>query len=233
MIDQSEGHDSRNRRLFLTCIVLGFHKHAAEWYKRLVQRGTEPTGTTTNAVKLYLPEDEKSFGTFVPQVCSPGDVRITRPEIIHGSTPNATIRRRVIYPWFTGIKEDHNTLEIAGQLSWGEVAACHRDMLAPRRGVGGDTVSFSCPVYRFAAGIHMPSSSALSDALIGRRSWEDPEVLHERDILLGSDTNATQNYIRNTWKKLVANFKSSFIKMVDVEKRAFGVNSFFNGSTAS
>ena len=52
-------------------------------------------------------------------------------------------------------------------------------MLAPRSGVGGDTVSFSCPVYRFAAGIHMPSSSALSDALIGRRSWEDPEVLLE------------------------------------------------------
>ena len=104
-----------------TEIVPGFHKHAAEWYKQLVQRGTEPTGTTTNAVKLYLPEDEKSFGTFIPQVCSPRDVRITRPEIIHGSTPNATIRRQVIYPWFTGIKEDHNTLEIAGQLSWGEV----------------------------------------------------------------------------------------------------------------
>ena len=79
----------------------------------------------------------------------------------------------------------------------------------------------------------MPSSSPLSDALIARWSWEDPEVLHEQDILLGFDTNASQNYIRNTQKKLVANFKSSFIKMVDVEKRAFGVDSFFNGSTAS
>src|SRR5437764_568588 len=169
----------------------------------------------------------------VPQVCSPGDVRITRPEIIHGSTPNATIPRQVIYPWFTGIKEDHNTLEIPGQLSWGEVAACHLDMLAPYCGIGGDTVSFSCSVYHFATGIHMPSSSTLSDVLIKRWSWEDPEVLHEWDILLGSNTNVSQNYIGNTRKKLVANFKSSFIKMVDVEKRAFGVNSFFNGSTAS
>jgi len=216
-----------------TEIVPGFHKYATQWYERLIKRGTEPTGTTTNAVKLYLPEDEKSFGSFVPQVCKPGDVRITRPEIIHGSTPNATIHRRVIYPWFTGIREDHHTLEIPGQLSWSEVAACHRDMLAPRRGVGGNTVSFSCPVYRFAAGIHMPSSSALSDALIGRRSWEDPEVLYERDVLLGSDPKASQTYIRNTRKKLVANFKSSFIKMVDVEKQAFGTNSFFNQSTAS
>lgn len=210
-----------------TEIVPGFHHHAVEWYNRLVKRGTEPTGTTTNAVKLYLPEDEQSFGSFQPQVCGPGDVRITRPEIIHGSTPNATIPRRVIYPWFTAIKEDHHTLEIPGQLSWGEVAACHRDMLAPRSGVGGDTVSFSCPVYRFAAGIHMPSSSALSDALIGRRSWEDPEVLLQRDILLGANAQASHDYVRRTRKELVKNFKTSFHKMVSIEQSAFGTNSFF------
>jgi hypothetical protein len=210
-----------------TEIVPGFHHHAVEWYNRLVKRGTEPTGTTTNAIKLYLPEDEQAFGSFQPQVCGPGDVRITRPEIIHGSTPNASIPRRVIYPWFTAIQEDHATLEITGQLSWGEVAACHRDMLAPRSGVGGDTVSFSCPVYRFAAGIHMPSSSALSDALIGRRSWEDPEVLLERDILLGANGQASHDYVRRTRKELVKNFKSSFHKMVAIEKSAFGTNSFF------
>src|ERR1700738_1598767 len=210
-----------------TEIVPGFHHHAVEWYNRLVQRGTEPTGTTTNAVKLYLPEDEQSFRSFQPQVCGPGDVRITRSEIIHGFTPSATIPCRVIYPWFTAIQEDHTTLEIPGQLSWGEVAACHRDMLAPRNGVGGDTVSFSCPVYRFAASIHMPSSSALSDALIGRRSWEDPEVLLERDIILGTDTQATYYYVRRTRKELVKNFKTSFHKMVSIEKSAFGINSFF------
>jgi len=100
-----------------TEIVPGFHHHAIAWYNRLVNHRTKPTGTTTNAVKLYLPEDEQSFGSFQPQVCGPGDVRITRPEIIHGSTPNATISRRVIYPWFTAIQEDHSTLEISGQLS--------------------------------------------------------------------------------------------------------------------
>ena len=100
-------------------------------------------------------------------------------------------------------------------------------MLAPRRGVGGDTVSFSCPLYRFAAGIHMPSSSALSDALIGRRSWDDPEVLLERDILLGTDVQASYDYVRHTRKELVKNFKASFLKMRTIEKSAFGTNSFF------
>jgi hypothetical protein len=210
-----------------TVVIPGFHKHAAEWYKRLVQRETEPTATTTNAKKLYLPEDEESFGPLVPQVCDIGDVRISTPELIHGSTPEATIIRRVIYSWFTAIMEDHTTLEIPGQLTWGEVAACHRDMLAPRCGVGGDTVSFSCPLYCFAAGVHMPSSSALCDALIGRRSWEDPEVLHERDILLRDNIKESQDYIRRTRISLVANFKSSYAKMVEIEQCAFGDNSFF------
>ena len=210
-----------------TVIVPGFHRHATEWHHRLIQRQREPTGTTTNAQKLYLPEDENTFGHFVPQVCGPGDVRVTLPEVIHGSTPEATIQRRVIFPWFTAIMDDLETLEIAGQLSWSEVAACHRDMKAPSRGVSGDTVSFSCPISRFKASVHMPSSSALSDALIGRRSYEDPEVLMERDILLGDDPEAAQHYISHTRTQLVANFKSSYAKMVAIEQRAFGINSFF------
>jgi hypothetical protein len=101
-------------------------------------------------------------------------------------------------------------------------------MKAPRRGVSGDTVSFSRPLSRFAAGVHMPSSSALSDALIGRRSYDDPEVLMERDILLGHDKDAAQQYINQTRTHLVANFKSSYAKMIAIEQRAFGPNSFFS-----
>jgi hypothetical protein len=211
-----------------TQIVPGFHRHAADWYKRLVARQKEPKGTTTNAKKLYQPEDEATWGPLVSQVCNPGDVRITRPEVIHGSTDYASIVRRVIYPWFTAIHNDHTTLEIPGQLSWQQVAACHRDMLAPRRGVGGDTVSFSCPIYRFAASVSMPSSSPLSDALIGRRSWEDPEVLYERDIILGDNAKAAQDFIRQTRAELVKNFKRAYKRMVEVEKRMFGPNSFFD-----
>jgi len=73
----------------------------------------------------------------------------------------------------------------------------------------------------------MPSSSALSDALIGRRSWEDQEVLLERDILLGDNAQASHDYVRRTRKELIKNFKTSFQKMVTIEKSAFGTNSFF------
>jgi len=68
----------------------------------------------------------------------------------------------------------------------------------------------------------MPSSSALRDALIGRRSYEDPEVLMEGDIILGVDPAAAQQYISHTRNNLVANFKSSYAKMVAIEQRAFG-----------
>ena len=52
----------------------------------------------------------------------------------------------------------------------------------------------------------MPSSSALSDALIGRRSYEDPQVLIERDILLGDDATA----ISRTRRNLISSIKRKF-----------------------
>ena len=35
---------------------------------------------------LYRVEDKEKYGDFVPAVCGPGDIRISRPEITHGST---------------------------------------------------------------------------------------------------------------------------------------------------
>lgn len=37
--------------------------------------------------------------------------------------------------------------------------------------------------------------SPLSDALVGRRLWTDPEVLDERDILLGTDLVAATTLV--------------------------------------
>jgi hypothetical protein len=210
-----------------TQIVPGFHLKVKDWHQSLENRNSLPTGVTTNATKLYSPEDEATWGSLVSQVCNPGDVRITRPEVIHGSTPKASICRRVIYNWLTSIQDDHKTLEMDGQLTWDEVAACHRDMLPPTRGVAGDAVSFSCPRSRFAGSVYMTSSSALCDALIGRRRWDDPQVLRERDIVLGDDDQAASDYMQKTYALLIKNFKLGFIEMVEQEKSEFGSDSFF------
>ena len=38
--------------------------------------------------KVYLPADKKKYGDFVPAVYGPGDIRLSKAEIIHGSDSN-------------------------------------------------------------------------------------------------------------------------------------------------
>ena len=55
-------------------------------------------GFVHNVDKLYTAEDVAAFGDFEPVPCLRGQVRITRPEIIHGSTASTGQRiRRTIY----------------------------------------------------------------------------------------------------------------------------------------
>ncbi len=210
-----------------TLVVPGFHRHIHEWHKRRVTRGEDSTGTTTNCNHQYRPEDRTEWGTPVACPCPAFGLRLTRPEIIHGSTPKCCRRRRVIYAWHTGIQSDHLTLENPGTLNWEGVAACHRDLEAPARGVGGEIPTHSVPPFRFPAAIYLESSYPLGDALLARRRWDDPEVVLERNILLGPDHDLALNYVEEKRKKMVKKFRKAFSKLESVERAAFGENSFF------
>jgi hypothetical protein len=190
-------------------------------------RRPSKNSSTTNAKKNYLPDDERDFGRPVPVPCLAFEVRITLPNIIHGSTNKTERQRRVIFPWHTSIQPDHTTLERPGQLTWEEVSRCHRDHQAPIRGVGGDLVSRDRPPYPFPAALSMNSSSALCDALIGRRRWDDPMVSMEKGMLLGTDDNAALTYVTRTRERLVENFLSAMGYVEYIERNSFGQNSYF------
>jgi hypothetical protein len=209
-----------------TLVVPGFFRHIQEWHDRRVQRSSKKAGTTTDAAKSYLPEDERDFGKPVPCPCPAGGVRITLPNIIHGSTKTATAERRVIYTWLTAISDDHKSLEIPGQLNWNQIAACHRDLEAPTRGVGGELVTQDRPPFRFPAAVVMDNSSALCDALVGRKKWTDPMVLQEANIVLGSDHTEANQYVKETRTKLVANYLASVYHMYCLEPILFPDNSY-------
>jgi hypothetical protein len=100
-------------------------------------------------------------------------------------------------------------------------------MIAPTRGVGGNSASISCPKSPFPAEIQMPSISPLCDALIGRRRWTDPEVLEERDIVLGPDNELAMMYIQDMRLKAVEIFCSCFPNMERIERRVYRDDSFF------
>jgi len=210
-----------------TVVVPGFHRHIHEWHKRRIERGEDSGGATTNCVTQYRREDRADWGPPVPSPCPRYGLRITRPEIIHGSTGPGDGRRRVIYAWLTGIEDDHLCLDNPGMLDWEEVAACHRDLEAPSRGVGGDRPRHSLPRFRFPGAIWMESSYAMGDALLGRRKWTDEEAISQRNIVLGSDDELARWFVGEARGKLVEKFLLAGSRLEEVERRAFGGNSFF------
>ena len=72
---------------------------------------------------------------------------------------------------------------------------CHRDLKAPERDVNGETPSHSMQRYRFPASVVLESAYALGDALLGRRTWDEEEVLMERNVLLGPNDNTANNLV--------------------------------------
>ena len=67
----------------------------------------------------------------------------------------------------------------------------------------------------------------MGDALLARRRWDVPEVILERNILLGPDDDLALNYVQEKRKKMVKKFRKAFSKLESVERAAFGDNSFF------
>ena len=133
----------------------------------------------------------------------------------------------MIYTWLTGISEDHETLDKEGTLTYEEIAACHRNLEAPARGVNGDVPTHSLPPFRFAGSVVLESSSALGDALVGRRKWTDPEVIGERDILLGNDDDAALALVEDIRGRMVRKIIKAFASLIKIEREAFGENSYF------
>ena len=211
-----------------TVLVPGFHHNIFPWVSKLKDRQIPiPSGTTTDCKHIYTQEDRQMFGYPKPFPCPMFGIRISLSTIIHGSTPKSPRQRRAIYPWFIAVKDNHVDLEINNTLSWPDVGACIRDLEAPSRGVGGEKPTHSLPNFRFPASVIMKSGSALCDALIARRKWIDPEVLSERNILFGSDHQASLRYVQETRRKLLQNAREAFSKLESIEREAFGPNSYF------
>jgi hypothetical protein len=209
-----------------TVIVPQFFDRCPEWYEEACKNKTLQVGVTTNGTKGYTKQDRKKYGRPKPYPCPMWAIRLTLPNMFHGSTKTTPNQRRVLYPWHTAISEDHLTLEIPGQHDWEEVARCHRDLEAPLRGVGGDAVTKDRPPFRFPAAVPMESSSALCDALIGRRKWNDPVVIMEAQLVLGKDDEAAMKYMNETKKKLVDNYLRCVAKVREIEPLVFPDNSY-------
>ena len=121
-----------------TFVVPGFHRKLRQWWTDVLIRedsrvinsaASDHNGNCLKTNDLYRVEDKEKYGNFVAAVCGPGDIRVSRPEIVHGSTPRKDGKsggmRWVVNPWFVGIQSDHETTYIPEFGSWSTIASHH------------------------------------------------------------------------------------------------------------
>ena len=73
---------------------------------RVVEEGRDKgRGFAHSVEKLYTEQDAADFGEFELVPCLRGQVRITKPALIHGSTASTGQRtRRTILPWYVAVQ---------------------------------------------------------------------------------------------------------------------------------
>ncbi|KAI9778754.1 MAG: hypothetical protein M1816_003907 [Peltula sp. TS41687] len=145
-----------------TMLVTGFHHHIRDWYRACLDRGTELGNDHTTSCRsdLYTAQDARRWGRPTPHPCPAGGIRVTRAELIHGSSPRSDRVRRTILPWFSGIQPDHTTLDVVGACSWETVAACHRDRTVPPKDPSGIGAKYKPDGLSFPAAALLPSTSS-------------------------------------------------------------------------
>jgi hypothetical protein len=209
-----------------TIVVPGFHRNIRQWWSRVEDRGMAANGLTTCVSKTFTKDDAESFGHFIPTPCPRGGIRITRPDILHGSTPVSRLRRRTILPCYIAVSEDHEKLENEECETWTQLSTFHHLMEAPHRSTSGFGCAYGGPGFRFPAAVRLGSCSAIGDAVLCARRWDDPLVCEELRMLLGPDDKIAQQYIQSVRQRLTEKFHQTVKAVFEIERREYGLKSF-------
>jgi len=213
-----------------TIILPGMHHHLESWWADLKARGLAKGDGFVHKIsdQDWTTEDVEKYATdWVAQPCEKGDVRITMPHLPHGAKGPSTGTRRTMLPWFVGVQDDHDNLEVTEGGTWAELADAHRDLKAPPRTPSGHANLYGAIPYRFPAAVELTAASALSDALLGRRRWDSPAVIRDRDLLLTGNGNEVGKWMHSYRLRAVENYKDAFQLMRATEMERFDSRSYF------
>lgn len=212
-----------------TVILAGMQNHLGEWWERCKARGQETDGAVHRITEsMFTKDDAAALGIDWKRVpCRRGEVRVTLPHIPHGADGPSTGTRRTMLPWFVGVQEDLESLEVAEGGSWSDLATAHRDLTAPIATPSGLANRYGAIPYRFPAAVELAGLGALSDALVCRRRWDSPQVLGERDTMLGVDRAAAGAFVKSWRARATEEVTKAFNAVMDAERRAFGDRSYF------
>jgi hypothetical protein len=212
-----------------TEIVPSFHEHIEGWWSKVKARGMATSGHIHGLEKIWLKEDAAEYGDFVPVPCQRGGVRVTRPEILHGSTHNnGGTKRRTILPWFVAVSQDGQTLDNEESDKWGDIARAHATQEAINLTPSGLANRFGPIPYRFPPSTQLYLASPISQALVCRTTWDDPVVQAQANIVLGMDRERARRAINRHRLEALRAFKAVYDMMKTAEGLFYGVDSFFN-----
>ena len=220
-----------------TEIVPGFHKHLEDWWTRAHERlpeGTQNKGTggwVHDVSKLWSSEDGTRYGDFIPVPCQRGDVRVTKPEIVHGSTAttDSNAIRRTILPWYVGVQKDGVTLDNDQSETWLDLCAAYAQGTETQLTPSGHPVLYGRIPFRFPAQVQMVAQSPVSRAIQCQTSWTDPAAVNQAALLLGPDRAAAIRTIQQHRIQALRDCKAAFKQQEEAERKYFGPNSYFRG----
>ncbi|KAI4276923.1 MAG: hypothetical protein LQ337_002170 [Flavoplaca oasis] len=217
-----------------TEMLTGAHRWLPLWWDRIKQRKLDSDGLLHYVhSSMWTPEDKRDFGDWKSLPCKRGTVRISMPHNPHGSTGPAAGFRQTILPWFVGIMDDNETLEVQESGTRSQLAAAHRDMTAPPNSPSGYPNKYGSIPFRFPAAIELCNVSPIADALVGRRLWDSPAVIAERNILLGPDHMARNKLIQEIRTRALDQARSNMQVVQQMERQAFGEKSYWSCREAS
>ncbi|KAF7947563.1 hypothetical protein EAE96_008648 [Botrytis aclada] len=211
-----------------TKIVPGFHKPGvlANWWAGIPEEHKK-SGAVTRIPLLSVPR--LNWET-VP--CFHGEARFTMPQIPHGAQPRYPnmSKRRTILPWMSRVAEDQTTLPNTdhGAGTVQDVALARVACMPPKATQSGNPISNSYIPYRFPGCVRLDSLGPLSDALLGLRRWDAPEVIEEQEILFGEDRVRAREFIQGWRENATKAAKKAFEIGKKTEMRVFGSDSYWN-----
>lgn len=214
-----DDEDERN----CTVVVPGTHLRSAEILSHLRAAGLEnkTPALTTDFEKCWSRLLARTFGSPVPVPLKRYGMRISHVGVIHGSTPNVTIRRRLILPWFMGFGPDYANSDVANTATWCELAQQHRECIPPPREPSGQTPRSPLPPI-LPWSVHLHPSHALGRAILGQVKFEDPMVVHEMNQLFHPDKRISQRYLSQVRAQAVKDFEQAWQVVQALEYGAAG-----------
>lgn len=199
-----------------------------EWVDLLQARGElDSRGRIKNMETAWTKTDAEKFKLdWMPIPLKTGEVRFTKATVAQGAS-QATLSRLIVTPDLIAILPNTGKLEIPGLESQQEIAWMNLAGLPPALTPTGEPVT-GIPPYKFPAYIQLQAKSALSNALVGRLSWDDPRVRAEQQIILDPTLNNEYEAFRERHRARVAEaVRDSFTELEEFEREVFGAKSYF------